>query len=156
MTEVAGQPSSGRRAVHVALAILLIAHATWLAWSATWQSPTLNEPGHLASGLAHWSLGRFEPYAVNPPLVRLVAALPVMAVGYHADWSDLRGRPGDRPEFLLGSAFINANGRDSQRLFVLARWACIPFSLLGFWMCFIWGRTLFGDIAGLFAASLWC
>jgi len=131
-------------------------HAVWLAWSATWQSPTLNEPGHLASGLAHWSLGRFEPYAVNPPLVRMIAAIPVMAAGYEADWSGLRGRPGERPEFILGSQFIEANGPRSQRLFNLARWACIPFSLLGAWMCFIWGRALFGDLAGVLACGLWC
>lgn len=140
----------------LAVAALMIVHAVWLAWSATWQSPTLNEPGHLASGLAHWTLGRFEPYAVNPPVVRMVAALPVLATGYNADWSDIRGRPGHRPEFLLGSAFINANGVRSQRQFVLARWACIPFSLLGAWMCFVWGRALFGIAAGVLACGLWC
>ncbi len=135
---------------------LLVLQTAWLAWSATWQSPTLNEPGHLASGLAHWTLGRFEPYAVNPPVVRMVAALPVLAAGFEADWSSFRGRPGERAEFLLGSAFIDANGPRSQRLFVWARWACIPFSLLGAWMCFVWGRALFGDAAGLLACGLWC
>lgn len=136
--------------------VLMAAHAVWLAWSATWQSPTLNEPGHLASGIAHWKLGRFEPYAVNPPLVRMVAAIPVLLTEYQTDWSGLRGRPGQRPEFLMGSDFIKVNGTNSQRLFELARWACIPFSLIGAWMCFVWGRTLYGVRAGLLACALWC
>jgi len=134
----------------------MFVHAGWLAWSATWQSPTLNEPGHLASGIAHWKLGRFEPYAVNPPVVRMIAALPVLAVGCETDWSSFRGRPGERPEFPIGSDFIKANGGRSQWLFVLSRWACLPFSLLGAWMCFLWGRALFGDWAGVFACVLWC
>jgi hypothetical protein len=135
---------------------LLALHAVWLAWSATWQSPTLNEPGHLASGIAHWKLGRFEPYAVNPPLVRMVAAIPVLTTEYQTDWSGLRGRPGERAEFLLGSDFIKVNGPRSQRLFELARWACIPFSLIGAWMCFVWGRALYGAGAGVLACALWC
>ncbi|WP_197454064.1 ArnT family glycosyltransferase [Caulifigura coniformis] len=134
----------------------MLVHAGWLAWSATWQSPTLNEPGHLASGVAHWKLGRFEPYAVNPPVVRMIAALPVLGVGCETDWSSFRGRPGERPEFPLGSDFIKANGSRSQWLFVLSRWICLPFSLLGAWMCFVWGRALFSPLAGVLACALWC
>jgi hypothetical protein len=39
----------------------------------------------------------------------------------------------------------------------LARWACIPFSLLGGLYCFFWARELYRhDTAGLIALSLWC
>ena len=58
---------------------LLTLHAGLLAWSATRHSPTLNEPGHLVAGISYWKFGRFELYRVNPPLVKLIAALPVMA-----------------------------------------------------------------------------
>jgi hypothetical protein len=153
--QTVGDDRTRRRAARTA-GLLLLVHAGWLAWSATWQSPTLNEPGHLASGLAHWTLARFEPYAVNPPLVRMVAALPVMAAGYQADWSALRGRPGERSEFQLGNDFIHANRKRSQWLFELARWVCIPFSVLGGWMCFLWGRAIFTPAAGVLACALWC
>ncbi len=155
MREAAGQ-SRRFAATPWLVASLLCAHASWLAWSATWQSPTLNEPGHLAAGIAHWQLGRFEPYAVNPPLVRMIAAIPVIAAGCETDWADWRGRPGERPEFALGAAFVRANGSRTQRLMELARWACLPFSLLGAWMCFVWGRALFGPRSGLLACALWC
>ena len=41
-------------------------------------------------------------------------------------------------------------------LFTIARWACIPFSLLGGYICFRWARELYGDAAGLVALLLWC
>ena len=38
----------------------------------------------------------------------------------------------------------------------IARWACIPFSLLGAWMCYLWGRDLYNAAAGRLACLLWC
>ncbi len=58
----------------------LAAHAGLLAYSAWRHSPVLTEVGQLPAGISHWELGRFDLYRVNPPLVRLVAALPVLQV----------------------------------------------------------------------------
>ena len=41
-------------------------------------------------------------------------------------------------------------------MFTWARWACIPFSLLGGYVCFRWARELYGDWSGLLALTLWC
>jgi hypothetical protein len=139
-----------------AVSVILIVHTVALGWSATWQSPTLNEPGHLASGVAIWKLGRFDAYRVNPPLVRAIAAVHVVLAGCQTNWQRLAYGPGVRCEFDLGIDFMNANGIDSIRLFNLARWACIPFSVLGGWCCFLWGRALCGNLTGVLACSLWC
>jgi Dolichyl-phosphate-mannose-protein mannosyltransferase len=128
-----------------------------LAYSATRHSPTINEPGHLAAGLSHWRFGRFEAYCVNPPLVRCVAALPVMAAGYREDWNGFFDSPGARPEFQMGKDFIRANGERSIWLFVIARWACIPFALTGGVLCYRWSRELWkSKVAGIISALLWC
>lgn len=136
--------------------VILLIHSLLLGWSATWQSPTLNEPGHLASGVVLWEQGRFDAYRVNPPLVRAVAALPVMLAGYKACWDRLTYGPATRSEFEIGADFMKANGLDSIRLFHLARWACIPFSVLGGWCCFLWGRALCCSASGLLSCVLWC
>jgi len=139
------------------VATLLSIHAGLLAFSATRHSPTLNEPGHFVAGLGHWKYGRFELYRVNPPLVRMVAALPVMAVGYEEDWSGFYEKPGARPVFSMGANFIKANGERSIWLYTIARWACIPFSLIGGLFCFYWSRELWGhNLAGLISLALWC
>jgi len=136
--------------------VLLSIHTGLLAYSAYVHSPTLNEPGHLVAGLSHWKFGRFELYRVNPPLVRMVAALPVMAVGYEEDWSGFHEGPGARPVFGMGEDFVAANGVRSFFLFMVARWACIPFSWLGGIVCYLWARDLSGRPAGVFACALWC
>ncbi|QDU39565.1 hypothetical protein Mal4_39100 [Maioricimonas rarisocia] len=148
-----------RRARFVTLAVILLlaAHAGLLAYSATRHSPTMLEPGFLAAGLSHWEFGRFELFRVNPPLVRMVAALPVLAAGYEADWSGFYEGPGARPEFSMGADFVRANGERSIWLFTIARWACLPFSLVGGLFCFLWARDLWQhNGAGLIALTLWC
>ncbi|MCG8448579.1 MAG: glycosyltransferase family 39 protein [Pirellulales bacterium] len=145
-------PGTARKAV----LSLLLTHTCLLAYSAHVHSPTLNEPGHLVAGLSHWKFGRFELYRVNPPLVRMMAALPVMAVGYEEDWSGFHEGPGARPVFGMGEDFVAANGEQSFFLFTIARWACIPFSWIGGVVCYLWARDLFGKASGVMACSLWC
>jgi len=144
------------RAAGYAVVALLAVHTGLLGYSAYVHSPTLNEPGHLVAGLSHWKFGRFELYRVNPPLVRMVAALPVMAAGYEEDWSGFHEGPGARPVFGMGEQFVAANGERSFFLFMVARWACIPFSWLGAVVCYLWARDLSGKPAGVMACTLWC
>lgn len=110
----------------------------------------------MAAGVSHWQLQRFELYRVNPPLVRMIAAIPVLLTGVETDWSGFYEGPGARPIFEIGNDFIAVNGERSILLFTYARWACIPFSLLGCIVCFLWARDLYGRQAGLVAATLWC
>jgi hypothetical protein len=60
---------------------LLAVQAALLAWSAYIHSPTTDEIAYLPAGISHWQFGRFELYRANPPLVRMVAALPVLPRG---------------------------------------------------------------------------
>ncbi len=137
-------------------ASLLLVHGLLLAYAASAYSPTLNEPAHLVAGIRNWQAGRFDVYRVNPPLVRMVAALPVLFLRPETDWSGYTQRPLSRAEFEIGENFVAANGQRSFWLFTLARWACIPFSLLGAYVCYIWARALYGTGAGLLALALWC
>ncbi len=155
-------PSNGRPSdrfpglVSVVVVMLLTLHAGLLAYAATRHSPTYNEPGHLVAGIYHWQFGRFDLYRVNPPLVHLVAALPVLAGDAETDWNNYFEYPGARQEFAIGEDFVAANGERSIWLFTLARWACIPFSLMGGYICYRWSSELYGAGAGLLAVALWC
>ena len=137
--------------------VLLVIHALLLGYSATKHSPTALEGPLLAAGVSHWELGRYELYRVNPPLVRMVAAIPVMLVGCETNWTRFVDGPRTRPEYTIGSQFIEINGERSLWLMTLARWACIPFSLIGGLYCFFWAHELYRrDAAGLIALTLWC
>lgn len=137
-------------------ALLLTIHASLLASEARVHCPTLNEPGHLVAGISNWRFGRFDVYKVNPPLPRMIAALPILAAGCKTDWGVFYEGVGARSEFALGENFVAANEERSVWIFTLARWACVPLSLLGGYVCFHWARELYGLAAGLLALTLWC
>lgn len=127
-----------------------------LIWCAADNSPTLNEPAHLAAGVHHWETANFSLYRVNPPLVRLIAAAPLMVVGYTADWSMYADGVGDRPEFQIGDAFVTANGHRFWDLLRLGRVFAIPLTILGTVVCFLWAKELSSSSGGgLIAAALW-
>lgn len=138
------------------VAALLLIHTALLAVSAALHSPVVDETAHLPAGLAWLTLGRTDIYTQNPPLVKTVAAVPVAIAGYRPRWGLIDELPVSRPEFGLGRELIEENGRRSFWLFTLARWACIPFSLVGGWVVYRWSRGLWGDMAGLVSLSLWC
>lgn len=140
----------------VAFCVVVGFHSVLVGYSACRHSPTIDEPGHLVAGLSHWQLGRFELYAVNPPLVRMWAALPVHLLGPTTDWSGLQGARNLRETFDLAGQFLWANPAGWFRYFVVARWACLPFTILGAYVCWRWAQELYGAECGLFAASLWC
>jgi hypothetical protein len=136
-------------------AVLLI-HA-WLLASAAYQlAPVTTELGHLPSGISHWQLLRFDAYRVNPPLVRMVAALPVIFANPKTDWRPYNTDPLRRCEEGLGKHFAEANGAEVFWLYTLGRWACIPFSVLGGYICFVWAKALYGSVSGLVSCMLWC
>src|SRR5437867_102972 len=79
------EPRQGVVAGSIVLVLLL--HAALLADSAARHSPTLNEPAHLAAGVALWQLRRFDLFPVDPPLTRMVAGAAAIAAGCQTNWS---------------------------------------------------------------------
>jgi hypothetical protein len=149
-------PSRSRRCA-LLVGLVLAVHAALLGWSCWIHSPTIDEPAHLASGIAHWRTGSFRPYCVNPHLSRVVGALPVVLTGWRDDPStapDAAFSP--RLEFRMRDDFVAATGADVFRLMSLARWGMIPFSLLGAIVCFAWARSVYGAGAGWLALLMWC
>lgn len=131
-------------------------HTGLLAWSACIHTPNLDEIAHLPAGISIWRFGEFRAYPVNPPLVKLIAALPVLAVAHNEDWRELWADPFSRPEWKLGGAFVEANGPKSLFYYKIARLACVPFSALGALVCCCWARELYGKASGTIATVLWC
>jgi hypothetical protein len=150
-----GESEGGRCQGRVVAALLLV-HTGLLAWSAYRHSPVMPEVGHLPAGISHWTLGRFDLYRVNPPLVRMVAAIPMAIAGPECNWESYSTDPTVRSESYVGRDFVDANRGRSFWLYTLGRWACIPFSLIGAYVCFLWASRLYGPRSGVVAMLLWC
>ncbi|MEW4487643.1 glycosyltransferase family 39 protein [Thalassoglobus sp. JC818] len=140
----------------VTIISLMVVHTGLVAWASWRYSPTQDEIGHLAAGLGVWKFQDFSLYRVNPPLVRTIAAAPLLFVDHEEDWSEYHPGATIRQEFDLGQRLFVANGTNSLWMLSLARWSCLPLTLIGLLICWQWGREIAGEPAGLVAASFWC
>lgn len=61
-----------------------------------------------------------------------------------------------RPEFELGTRLLQADGERAFLCFTVARWACIPFSLIAASVCYRWALHLYGLRSAIVALTLWC
>jgi 4-amino-4-deoxy-L-arabinose transferase-like glycosyltransferase len=134
---------------------LLAIQAALLSWSVPKHSPTLNEPAHLVAGISYWKFGRFDLYRVNPPLIRLITAFPVLAFNPKVDWEPFEDFPGARPVFEYGRSFVRLNGEDTFLFIPVARWSTIPICLLGGYICFLWSSQLYGTFSGILSLIFW-
>ncbi len=139
----------------IVIGLLLPVQSLLLAWIACRYSPTADEVAHLSAGLRILSARDFTVYTVNPPLPKVLAAIPVLFESPQLSWKSLSSNPALRTEWNVGQEFMWVNSTRTLWLFVLARWACIPWAWLGLVVCFLWARDLYGNVGGLAAAVLW-
>jgi hypothetical protein len=159
------QPVS-RRLVAGLVALLILGQWSAAMVSLLGENPTVDEVVHLPAGISYWQTGSFEIYPHNPPLVKLIAALPVLAAGPVTD--PLYGPPAPGKAgtiFGLGWAtgnkaafaheFMELNAPRLLDLCSLGRLVMPTFGALGGLIVFFWARALYGDRGGLVALALW-
>jgi hypothetical protein len=119
-------------------------------------SPVVNEPGHLSAGIVHIRFGQFDLFRVNPPLFRLTPALTAHAASPEFAWHRYEQGSSQRLEGNVGWDFMQMNASRASWIVTVARWGCIPFALIGAWMCLHWSTVVYGSKAGMMAFVLWC
>ncbi len=150
------KPSPGGRWAILAVASLLAVHAGLVLHDAIGDFPVVDEVGHVASGVVHWKTGTYDAYRVNPPLGRMIAALPVLAARAEIECGRDDPSPGLRVEWDLSQDFLAANSDRFLLLFRLARLPGPVWSLLGGLVVYAWGRDLYGRLGGLIGLVVWC
>jgi len=137
----AGRSATRPRLAGLVLLVLLAVQASLLAWTASRNSATIDEPSHLVAGLH--------------ALARVLAALPAWAAHAETDWSAYSGLPLRRDEFRLGLHFVRINPQRWAFLLFSGRLVICLFLLAATLVCFRWARALQGPATGLLAAALW-
>ncbi|HVC97294.1 MAG TPA: glycosyltransferase family 39 protein [Pirellulales bacterium] len=145
--------ATGRR-IRLTVCAVLLAHAAIVVGGQQRQAVTFNEFAHLPAGIAYWKQGAFELYNVNPPLAKLVAALPAMAAQPALPRRPPHS-PGVRGEWEYGLDFLRLNRGDYRSFFRLGRLAIAAFSVAAGWCVYRWSSQLFGDAGGLVSVLLW-
>lgn len=135
---------------------IILLHLLLVIFSNFSHSPNNDEVGHLAAGVSHWKLGRFDLYVVNPPLVRLIASAAILPTRPSLDWHHYSTRSGERKEIEVGRDFVTINKDRILWLYGLARTACAPFSVIGALAVYRLALGLYGVNAACAASALWC
>lgn len=147
---------SGRGIHWIAFAILVV-HVFLVLRLSFCYSAVSQEQSHLAAGVNHLLYQKFDLYRVNPPLVRSLAAIPVVCCDHHVDQSRYSYNPLKRAEYNVGSDFAKANGEQIIDLLISARMVIIFFYVFGGVICFVFSAEVYNSrMAGCLSLLLWC
>ncbi len=140
-----------RRALTIALFALF---AFQLGLHATRTSVTIDEPTHMLAGYRHLVCGDFSINREHPPLLKIVAALPLLPLHPADPFGQCGTIEGSSQAVGLDAdgTFVLANGID--RVVLPARMASMLFSLALALLVFIAARTMFGPVEGLIALAV--
>ena len=133
------------------IAALLMLHVG-LAFDAARQwAPTHDEYWHLPVGLLNLRTGRFDYDRLNPPGMRMLAAIPVWLAGGESGIVD-----SNEQTTVYGNQFFAANGERSRQLFLLGRCMVILTSVCGGVILSKWCWELSGPLAAVVGVAFWC
>lgn len=142
------------RRVYVAVCVALFAlYALQLGVHATRTSATTDESFHLLAGYRYWQCGDFGINPEHPPLLKLVAALPLRLGGVVEPQGPCGAQLTQKLDgFKAGIEFMEQNG--GSRFLVPARLAAASFSLLLVALVFFATKEMFGNVEALVALVL--
>ena len=112
-------------------------------------SVTVDEFVHLPVGLDALYTGDLSRDPINPPLTRMIAALPLLAM------SPAFAPPPNTPHWSLGYLLMQRNASEYQSLYVAARRAIIGLALLLGFLVYRWSLELYGRPAAHAALALY-
>ena len=141
-----------------AAVLLLLLMLFEVALSTRHQSPSWDEGDHIYSGYMNWKEGQYALNPEHPPLVKLIATLPLLPLQlktvprqgrYFKDEAYFGGR-----ELLFRNGPANGGLYSVDMLLFRVHMAALVFGLLLGGLLFLATREMFGDLAALIALTL--
>jgi len=144
-------PFLERRAGLLAAALLALLFLQGLVFI-TESSQTSDEGAHLAAGYSYLTRGDFRLNPEHPPLIKELAALPLLALGLDFPGGALWDQS---EEWNIGRIFVHENRVPDDTILLLGRLPILLLSLVLGWAIYRWGLRLFGAPGALLALALW-
>jgi hypothetical protein len=135
-----------------AVAAILATVGTLEVRSARAETQTWDEGIHIVSGYSYLKFGDYSWNVEHPPLVKMVSALPLLAMGLTAQAYEADGKRKDQVRY--GIDFLYKNRRHADSILFTARCANILLTLLFVFAVAWWTRRRWGPAAGVAAAAL--
>ena len=147
-------PSLVRRGSRTIIpALLLFTFAALAIASLRDEAPTIDEVDHLAAGYSYLSTGDFRFGPDHPPLMRMIAAAPLLFLGLKSVAESPAWQASDKPTF--DREFLLHNWASPWRMLFLARLPMVALGVLTGLLAFVWGRQLWGYWPGVFVLFLY-
>ena len=142
----------GGRAWQAAVGSILVLITAIEVISARQETATYDEGAHLVSGYSYLVTGDYRLMPEHPPLGKLLAALPLLALHPLP--------PSDNPEWrddvvMLGAVFVYRNRIDPDTMLFAARSTTVAVALLLGLLLAVWTRRHFGGPASLLTLFLY-
>ncbi len=124
------------------------------------ESVTVDEVSHIASGVSYLQTLELRLNEEHPPLPKLIAAVPLVVHGAHADYAHVSWTASEKflPAFLgqwvFGQWFLQ-RWNDPAVSLVLARAPMLLLTLVLGWVVFAMARRLGGDWGGLLCLTVY-
>lgn len=115
-------------------------------------SATFDETAHLPAGYTYLETGDLRLNPQHPPLIKLLAAVPLLAAAPEVDLDDPGWNAVPPDEWAFGYRFLYR--QDADRLLMLGRLPIALLAVLMAWYVFRWASDLFGVRAGWMALLL--
>jgi len=144
-------PFLERRAGLLAAALLSLLLVQGLVFI-TESSQTSDEGAHLAAGYSYLTAGDFRLNPEHPPLIKELAALPLLFLGLDSPGGALWEQA---EEWNIGRIFVHENRAPNDTILLLGRLPVLLLSLVLGWVIYRWGLRLFGAPGALLALALW-
>jgi hypothetical protein len=132
---------------------LFLAFASQLVYFTFTTSATVDEPVHLLAGYRHWQCGDFGINPEHPPLLKLIAAAPLMFRNVATPPWECGSKITSTPDsFLYGQKFFVQNGPD--QMVIPARLASSLVAILMAVLVFAFTWRAFGKWEALIALAI--
>lgn len=131
--------------------ILLILLFTVECFGVLSDSQTIDEGVHLTSGISYWKTGTIALNPEHPPLIKLLAAAPLLFLPIHVPFEHVSWAQSDQWEFAR--QFLYHNTIQPNTLLFLGRLPIIWLTVGLAFAVFSWSKKWFGFRAGLFSLA---
>ncbi|MCD6550391.1 glycosyltransferase family 39 protein [bacterium] len=139
---------------YVVATILLIILFVTAFTSSLGDSTTMDELAHIPAGYSYLIRKDFRINPEHPPLVKDLAALPLLCLGLNFPSENHPAWKGINEQWWLGAEFLYHAGNNIEEILF---WSRLPMILilvfLGFFL-FMWTKELGGNIAGLLVLTI--
>jgi 4-amino-4-deoxy-L-arabinose transferase-like glycosyltransferase len=144
-----------------ALAGLLLGLMAVLAGGAALrESATVDEVAHIGAGVSYLQKFDLRMNPEHPPLPKMLAAIPLVLKGVHADYSQISWTYSERPfgagfgEWAFGEWFLD-RWNSPQSVLPWARMPMLLLTLVLGWVIYVYAKQLGGVWGGLLSLSVY-